>query len=221
MSRLKSNIIYLGLDYKKEILKIVLYNLLIVTIIALSFIFIKQIFIQIFIVLGGVIIDYVVLTSYSSKRKTLLAERNNELIKLISYFKIFIANNNNVYHSLECLIPFSNEWMKGEIQNLLKDMDVDKSILPFKRFASSFESKHIDNVMTSIYQMIEEENNMRLERFSRIFSEIEKEHRQVTIEQRTHSLDLMNNFPLFGAGFISIILTIGVMNIIGGMINGL
>lgn len=221
MPNLKQDIQYLGLDYKKEITKLILYNVILLVLVLSSFFFIKQVFINVFIVLGGITFDYVLITSYSSKRKSVLLERKNDLIKLISYFRIFINNNTSVYHAIESLIPYSSEWMANEISNLLKNIDIDKSVIPFVNFASIFKDKNIENVMTSIYQMIEMENNDRLSRFALIFQEIERNHKKELLSQKSQSLDLINNFPLFGAGLISIILTIGVMNIIGGMINGL
>ena len=220
MGKLKNNIEFLGLSYKKEILKIVLINILIVGLIILSYFLFDQPFVFAIIAVIGLFLDYFLISSYSSKKSRLLRRREDEFVAIISYFKIFISNKNNVYHSLECLKPYASIWMSNEIQNLLDDIDLDKSVKPYIKFASNFKSSVIENVMISIYQMVDEgENESRLNQFTFTFEAFSKEHKEHLIDSKQKSLDTMNMFPLVGAGAMTMILMLSILTVIGDLSN--
>ena len=220
MSKLKNNIDYLGLSFKKEILKIVLINVIIIGLVIGSYFLFDQPFIFIVAAIIGLFLDYFLISSYSSRKQTLLRIREDEFVAIISYFKIFISNKNNVYHSLECLIPYASSWMGNEIQNLLNDIDADKSVKPFIKFASNFNSTIIENVMISIYQMVDEgEGENRLTQFTFSFEQYSKEHMNQLIDSKQKSLDTMNMFPLVGAGAMTMILMLSILTVIGDLSN--
>ena len=220
MSRLKNNIEFLGLSYKKELIKICLIDLGIIGIVVLSYFFFDQPFVYIVAAVIGLFLNYFLFSSYSSKKSRLLRKREDEFVAIISYFKIFISNKNNVYHSFECLKPYASTWMSNEIQNLLDDIDLDKSVKPFVKFASSFKSPVIENVMISIYQMVDEgENESRLNQFAFTFEAFSKEHKESLIDSKQKSLDTMNMFPLVGAGAMTMILMLSILTVIGDLSN--
>ena len=217
---LKKDITFLGLDYKKELLKIFAINLILGGFLAFIIIFSKEIYIIAFGILTVVTFDYILLSSFSSKRKATMRNRKDEFIQLISYFSIYLSNDMNVYHAFECIIPFASEWMRDELKKLLSDIDKDKSIVPYIEFAKKFESSDIENVINAIYQINEDDNVSRLARFDLVFTNLKNINRKEQLDSKGKSLDLLNNLAIFGAGFIAILLTIGVTNIIGGMLNG-
>ena len=220
MNRLKSTIEFLGLSFKKELLKIILINVGLVAFIIAAYFLFNQPYFFIGIAIGGIFLDYFLLSSYSSKKNNLMKEREDEFVSIISYFKIFISNRNNVYHSLECLKPYCSTWMANELQNLLNDMDLDKSVRPFVTFSLNFRSPTIENVMVSIYQMIDEgENTNRLTQFTFTFEQFSKEHKEQLIDSKQKSLDTMNMFPLLGAGAATMILMFSILTVIGDLTN--
>ena len=220
MSKLKNNIEYLGLSYKKEILKIILLNIIIIALVVGAYFLFDQPSVFAVIAVIGLFLDYFLISSYSSKKNRLLRNREDEFVAIISYFKIFISNRNNVYHSLECLKPYASEWMSNEIQNLLEDIDIDKSVKPFVKFASNFNSPTIENVMIAIYQMVDEgESENRLTQFTFTFEQFSKEHKNQLIDSKQKSLDTMNMFPLIGAGAMTMILMLSILTVIGDLSN--
>ena len=98
MSKLKNNIDYLGLSFKKEILKIVLINVIIIGLVIGSYFLFDQPFIFIVAAIIGLFLDYFLISSYSSRKQTLLRIREDEFVAIISYFKIFISNKNILIH---------------------------------------------------------------------------------------------------------------------------
>ena len=87
-------------------------------------------------------------------------------------------------------------------------------------FAKKFNNTVIENVMISIYQMIDEgENIQSLSQFSLLFNEFAKTNEDSLFDKKVKSMDTMNTFPLIGAAAITIILTFGIFSIIGDLIN--
>ena len=220
MKNFKNLCIFLNLDYKKEMTKIVVILIASILISSLLVIFNKMVAINIIFLIAVVVINYLYISRYSSYKQSLLKERENEFISIISYFKIFITNNFNVYSSFESLLPYCSNWMKEAIGNLLKNIDEDKSVQPFVDFARLFNNTIIENVMISIYQMIDEGENVHsVSQFSLLFNEFAKNNEENAFDKKVKSLESLNTFPLIGAAAITIILTFGIFSIIGDLIN--
>ena len=166
------------------------------------------------------LIDYIYLSRYKNLVKKTNDNHNYEFVSLLSYFEIFISNHNNVYRSFEMLIPYASDWMNLRIENLLKEIDLDKSVTPFINFAKNFTYLVIENVMISIYQMVETgENESNLLHFDYVFSSLSNSLITTKIENHEKSIDSLNAFPLIGAGLITITLTLSIIAILGELIN--
>jgi len=170
--------------------------------------------------LGLAFLDYFLLTRYNDKKQVILKQRENELVAVISYFEVYIQNNNNVYQSFAQLIPYCSPWMKDKIETLLAEIDIDKSIQPFINFANNFQQLSSHSLMLSIYQMVDQgENSNQFLQFNVIFDELARNRNKEQIEQKEKSLTNMSTFPLIGAGLITINLTISILSILGDLIN--
>ena len=219
-SSLKANIEFTGLNFKKEILKILLINLILLLAIGAFYYFVRQLVITVFSGIFVLVIDYVLLTNYGSKKRKILAEREAEFIVIISYFEIFISNSNNVYQSFKMCLGYCSNWMREKIEDFLKQIDEDKSVKPFMNFANNFTSPIVGNVMLSIFQMVDQgERGDQMTQFTILFDELSKSHQKDLIEKKKNSLDSMNSYPLIGAGAITILVTFCVVALLGEMIN--
>ena len=215
----RQTIEFVGLSYKKELIKVILVNLISLIGGAVAFLFTKNIVVPIVaaIILG--LMDFFLLTRYGDKKRAILKNRENELIAIISYFEVYIQNNNNVYQSFNQLIPYCSDWMKEKIEELLKQIDEDKTVQPFIDFAHNFQSLSIHSLMLSIYQMVDQgENSEQLIQFNVIFDELAKNRSKEIIDNKEKSLANMSTFPLVGAGLITITLTISILSILGDLI---
>ena len=215
----KQTIEFVGLSYKKEMLKIALVNAVFIFGSAISFILTKNITIPMVAIVILGLVDFFLLTRYSDKKKIILKNRENELIAIISYFEVYIQNNNNVYQSFNQLIPYCSDWMKEKIETLLKQIDEDKTVQPFVDFANNFQSLSTHGLMLSIYQMVDQgENSEQLLQFNVIYDELAKNRNKEIIDSKEKSLANMSTFPLVGAGLITITLTISILSILGELI---
>ena len=211
---------FLGLDMKKELLKLALLDIAVISGALLIYILLKKALVCVIFIVGIMAFDYMYFSALNSKRKKMLNNRNDEFVAVISYFQIFIGNHFNVYSAFEKIIPYCSSWMGGKIENMLREIDADKSVQPFMNFASQFTSSIVGNVMMSIYQMVDEgESNLHLTQFTILFEQLSKTKQVELINKRKDGLDNISIFPLIGAGAITILLTFGIISILGDLIN--
>lgn len=216
----KETIEFVGLSYRKEILKILIINLIFVLGLALLFLLFDYVIYGIVACIGLLAVDYLLLTRYKDKKNYMLKERENELISIISYFEIYLQNKNNVYQSFNLLIPFCSPWMKDKVETFLREIDKDKTVQPFINFANNFKQLASHSLMLSIYQMVDQgESTEQLKQFNIIFDELARNRNKEMVEQKERSLANMSTFPLVGAGLITITLTISILSLLGDLIN--
>lgn len=217
---IKNKIEYCGLSYKSELIKLVLFNIILVIFdIALYFLHFD---LKIILIIGlfGLLINYLLLSRYNDLERKIDEERENEFVTVISYFQIFIANKNNVYQSFNKIIPYCTDWMKDIVGTLLKEIDEDKTVQPFVNFANNFKIKIATNIMLSIYSMIDQgETFEQINQFQVIFEQLYKSKQIENLDNKKRSLSSLASLPLIGAGAITILLTISVISIIGDLIN--
>ncbi len=219
-SKLKETMEFVGLSYKKEILKIVSVNLVFILASILIYLFLDNLIFAIIVVVGLLVLDFFLLTRYNDKKQLLLKSREDELVSIISYFEVYIQNNNNVYQSFMQLIPYASSWMKDKIETLLHEIDNDKTVQPFINFANNFQQLSSHSLMLSIYQMVDQgENSEQLLQFNVIFDELSKTRKKEQVDHQEKALSSMSTFPLIGAGLITITLTIAILSILGDLIN--
>ena len=219
-NKIRETIEFAGLSYQKEMTKITLINIVMLIAGVALYFFLKNIIYSMFVLIALAVLDYVLISQYNDKKKAIIKSRENELIAIISYFDVYIRNNNNVYQSFNLLIPYCSFWMKGKIEELLEEIDKDKTVQPFVNFANNFKNIATQSLMLSIYQMIDQgENSEQLTHFNVLFDEISRNRNQEMVEQKNKALSNMSTFPLIGAGLITISLTISILTILGDLIN--
>ena len=216
---LKETIDFVGLSYKKELLKIILINIALLMGAVLVYLLLDNLIYAIMLFIGLCLLDFFLLTRYNDKKQTILKNRENELVAIISYFEVYIQNNNNVYQSFAQLIPYCSDWMKEKIETMLSEIDQDKTVQPFINFANNFQQLSSHSLMLSIYQMIDQgENSEQLLQFNVIFDELSKNRNKEMVNQQDRALSNMSTFPLIGAGLITVTLTISILTILGDLL---
>lgn len=217
---LKRDIEFIGLTYKKELVKIIIINAILVISLSLAFIFAKTIMV---LLIGLLVIfgaNYFIYFTYSGKKAQLIKDRADEFVHIISYFRIFIRNKNNVYQSFNKLMSYSSDWMKDKIEIMLNAIDSDKSIKPFTDFADRFDLPIARNVMISIYQMIEQgEVSEQLNQFTILFEQMSQTLNDERKDRKTRSFDIVSFMPIIGAGLVTLALTFSMLTIVGDMAN--
>lgn len=211
---------FISANKVKEYVLIAVINIAIIASAIILTIFLKQIMIAFVGLIALVISNYLIINSYIEKKKAILDEREHEFIAIISYFQFFITNSYNVYQAFQSLIAYASPWMEEQIQSLIIEIDNDKSVKPFINFANKFKNNVASNVMMSIYQMVDEgENGLHMYQFSNLFQELSKSQQMDLIDAKERSMGSISSFPLIGAGAITVLLTFGIISVMGDMIN--
>ncbi len=221
MSKLKQNIEALGLSYKSQIAFLIILNVALIGLGVAGYFLLGKVAISAFAIVAIVLFNYVYISRFSSMRKALEKEAANEFISLLSFFKTYLSNGYSVYQSFRELTYFTSGLLLSRIETLLNNIDNDKSIAPFIDFSRQFKSLQIEQLMICLYQMVDEGNNtIYLTQFEYIFSKIREDNLKETLERKVSSMSNCSVFPLIGSALLIVMITFGIVEIIGESMNG-
>lgn len=222
IKRLKEQMLQLGLKPKKELIILLSVDVFLIAVSVIIFVLFKQL---LYVAIGvGLlfIFDLLFLTRYSKRIMAENSENLQEFATIFGYFRIFIHNGYSVYSALKEVSNFASENLKKSLEKLVEDIDKDKSVQPFVDFARQFNEIIIEEMMISIYQLIDDgETSEYLNQFELIFDKFSDLLYQKYLRAKDSRLGLLSSAPLIGSCFLIIVLTLGIITIIGDLINGI
>lgn len=211
-----------GRDPKKAFIILGLFDLLLIA--GAAFLIYKKVSgIIVMVVFGALVIgDYLYIASLIKGKKKDTSGLEKEFVTIFSYFGVYVRNGIPVYNSLEGIIKFSSPEMEEALRNLLSEIDADKSVTPYINFSKNFTSLTIKEVMISVYLMAEEGGSAAyLRQFTTLFDNLANEEKKIEKEKRIGLFSQLTFLPLLGSGVTMIMITVGVVAVIGGLLNGL
>ncbi len=220
MKKLKSRMINLGLSPKKEMSTGLLISLFFIGL-GVASLFLVETYLYLGISLGVMLIfNIFYFTRYSSMEKTQADQAKQDFVSLFTFFKIYLHNGYSVYTALKEIQSFADKQLAMFLSELIHDIDEDKSITPFIRFGRKFNDLVIEEMMISIYQMIDDGSNPSyLSQFDLIFGKISDLTYQKELNKKRNGLASMSTFPLLGSGVLIVMVTIGIVTVMEEMIN--
>lgn len=220
--KFKKRLINLGLNIKKEIFLYVLVIVLTIVASGVLFFFFRNIWLIVAPIGLGIVFTYIYFSRYSSMEEKQKIDNINDFVCLFTYFKTYLKNDYNVYSALKEISAFANPFSLEKFNILISEIDNDKSVEPFIRFAKNYDLLIIEQLMISIYQMIDQGNDSSyMRQFEILFTKLSEEQYQKEVERKNKRLSMLTSFPLIGSGLLIVLISIGVMQIIGDMLNGL
>lgn len=220
--RLKQQMLELGLSPKQEFVILSCVDISLAVISAFAFIFFKQL---LYLAIGVAILfifDLLFLSRYSRQIMAKNSENLQEFATIFGYFRIFLHNGYSVYSGLKEIINFASVSLKRSLEKLINDIDKDKSVQPFVDFAHQFNEIIIEEMMISIYQLIDDgESSDYLNQFELIFDKFSDLLYQKYLRTKDSRLGLLSSAPLIGSCFLIIVLTLGIITIIGDLVSGI
>ncbi len=222
MKKIKNRIINLGLSYRKEITLLMLINVVIIAIGFTVVLFTKKYIAIVFVAVGILLFNYLYLSRYQSLESARKEDNLRDLMNIITFFKVYLKNGLNVYASLKEVSDFANPYLHEKLLFLLHQIDEDKTVQPFINFAHNFDELIIEQLFISIYQMVDEGNDSSyLRQFELIFNKLSNEIYNNEFLKKEKKLTTTTMFPLVGSGLLIVMITIGVVQVIGEMLYGL
>lgn len=220
MKNFKNTLLKLHLSFNKEIIKLLgiagVFAILggVLAVISKSWIYLP------ICIAFGIFVVFYLINTYDSKVAKLNRLNIEEFVHLFSFFRIYIKNGFNVYNALKEITIFANPNLKELLENLINEIDNDKTVKPFVEFARNFDDIIVEEMMISIYQMIDDgEQSNYLNQFEMIFDKFSDILAEKNLKRKDSSLGTLSSAPLIGSCFLIITLTLGVIGILGDMIN--
>ena len=221
MNKLKEKIAKLNLNFQKEMLTLGIIDFILLALgVALYFFNISYLVI-ILVFLGIIVFSFYYLNRYDSMLLKKELALDDEFIEIFSYLKIYIANKENVYKALTNIKEFASPRMLERLDDLTNEIDNDKTIQPFINFARKFKNKVIEEVMIALFELINNGNNEAyLNQFIKIFEDFKNRREIEDKDKRFRLFDTINMMSLVGSGYIMIILSFCVIQLLGEATNG-
>lgn len=221
MKNLRQKIESLSLNFAKEMSILAVVNaLLIGALIAMFFI---NLSILVIIAIGVTIVVFNLF--YLNRYNTMILNKekklDNEFIEIFSYLRIYLYNEETVYTSLKNISEFASPKMKERLEQLLSDIDDDKTVQPFITFARLFQNKVIEEVMIALYEMVNSGNkDIYLNQFIKVFEDFKTRNEEENEEKRYRKFDTLNMLSIVGSGYIMVILALCIVSLLGEATNG-
>lgn len=146
----------------------------------------------------------------------------DEFINVFTYFKIYIKNGLSVYDSFLEIRQYCSPWMYTQIDVLISEIDSDKSILPYMNFAKKFNNNVVEEIMITIFQMVDDGTSYKyISSFTYIFDEFKKNIEQGNVEKANRSMSSKTTLCLIGSAIFTLAIMLGVIGMLGATLNGI
>lgn len=220
MKRLKDKLAFLGLSLKKELLVFLIGSVLFLGL-TVVFVFWRGLgFLTMFPLLGYAGFTFFYFTRYGAMVNRKLDHYRREFVNLFTFFGVFVSDGFTVYRSLEMVREYASDSLAPHFAKLLQDIDEDKSVEPYVRFAGVFRDVSIKEVMLAVYQMVDEgEGGAYIRQFQRLFGRLSDTRHALDEARRLDRLDTLAFLPLCGAGIAMLALTMSVMEVMGDLMD--
>lgn len=221
MKKISSFFISINKKSKNEILK----NSLVLLVVLASTLFFTIYYKSLLFLLIGLcllmVYPLIAYFYYSSIKEKIREELLADFINVFGYLKMYLETGSNVYNSLLHIKNYANKDLSKLIENLIFEIDVDKSINPFINFAKNFNNAMVDQVIINLYHLIDSTNyNDDFKYFDFTFDRLLEENDKLIHEKRKNSLNGKTAFALIGSAVFILGIIVAVISVMGEMING-
>jgi Flp pilus assembly protein TadB len=220
--KLESTMLKMGLSPKKEFVRLAGVDLLFLALGLYLYLEEKQLMSGLGMLLLIVFADYFLLGKAKRLEKSKNEAMENEFVRLFSYCSIYLRDGLPVYHALEEVIRYASPEMQERLRALLQGIDTDKSVTPYIAFATGFASLEIRQVMISLYKIADDGGGEAyLRQFAILFDNLANDKRKNELGKTEGMLNNLCMLPLIDSAMSMILITVGVVVVIGGLVNGL
>jgi len=222
MNRLKERLIRLNISFKKELIRYIIVVLVLAIGFTVAALLSKMWFL--FAIMGVALLGFTFF--YVSRYKSIEDKRRQndllEFVNLFAFFRIYLKNGFNVYVALKEMINFANASLREMLQKLVDEIDEDKSVEPFIRFAKNFNNLLVEEMMVSVYQIIDDgSDSNHLVQFELIYDKFSETLQKERLNAKDKGLANLTVSALIGSAYLITLVTMGIISILGEMMHGL
>lgn len=158
---------------------------------------------------------------YQMKLSQIKRTRNDEFINIFTYFRIYLQNGMGIYKAFHEILEYT-DYLRDDLNQLINEIDADKSFEPYIRFASKFDVDDVEPLMISIYQMVDQGiDSNYLNSFSFQFDKSIETLDSLNKQSFKSNLESKATYALVGAGTFSVALMFGVISLMEAFSNGI
>ena len=220
MNKIKERLIRLNISFNKELVRYIIVVAVLLAIFTVSALLTKTY--PLFIVMGILLslFSYLYFSRYKAMEKKRQQDNLLEFVNLFTFFKIYLKNGYGVYSALQEITKFANSSLKEYMDKLIFDIDEDKTVNPFVNFAHNFNELIVEEMMITIYQMVDDGiNSSHLLQFEIIFDKFSEILYKEQLEAKDRSLSSLTSSSLIGSAYLIVVIAIGVITLLGDMLN--
>lgn len=187
---------WLGLDYKKALVKRISKSLYIL----MFFFFLFVAFKNYFYILLGIIFSFFyykyLYYEIKKKRSSLILIKRRMFPSFVKKILILLRTN-NIYKSLSIMIDFTDEPYKKYLIELVSDIDLNKGISPYTDFAKKLEFDEAMQIMLMIYTFTNvNKSDKHLESLDSLISKLYDNELEEAIEVKKRMLWIYPNYTI-------------------------
>lgn len=135
-------------------------------------------------------------TQLKNKKKNIVTLKRRMFPSFVKKLLILLRTN-NIYNALLKMRNYSDEPIKKYLEQLIKEIDNDKTVKPFTNFANNMEFIEAYQVMTMLYTFSEHSMNRKhLVSLENMISQLYENEIDEYIEQKKRLLWLYPNFTI-------------------------
>lgn len=158
----------------------------------------------------------------NNKFSKLEIRQEEEFIGAINNLRVYLSNGVNVYSAFQSLRAYLKPWFKSKVEVLLTRIDEDKTIAPYIELANNFSNPLVEEMMIAIYQLNESGNGIsELWQFNYLFLRYQTNLIFNKNQKTLRYFEKIALLPLLASGLLVIGIAIGIMGVIGEVINGI
>ncbi|HMM01029.1 MAG TPA: hypothetical protein PKC96_06840 [Bacilli bacterium] len=174
------------------------------------------------IALMSIILLIFMAVSYHHRLKSLKSkDRLASLVYFLSRVRHFLNNDSTIYYALTEANRLSSPMIQEDVKELIYEINLDKSVAPFIKFAHSFKSDLIEEIIIQLYQYENSSSQKNsFNNFFHLFSQFQSIETNERFEHLEQSYATVSFLPMLGGGLLILTLALGVMESIGEIING-
>lgn len=198
---------------KKAYSKVLLISILAVV----SYLLLKNILFPLLIIISYMIIIILKKNETSKITKKIKEKKEYEFANTLGYLLVFLENNFNVYQSLQMAMSFTKDILVDDIDTLINEIDLDKSITPYQNFANKFESNIVYQVVMMIYQLdINGYDAKYLNNFPNLINNLKQSRIENMINSRKMNMSFMTVVPIIALLIVVFVLIFNILIYVGG-----
>jgi hypothetical protein len=183
------------------------------TIGVIYFLLMNDIIVALLLIVASGLVIYILQESVYHKIKNSIKTNEKYFSDLVSFLMVFLDNGFNVFQSLMLCKSYVPTSLELEITTLTDDIQVDKSILPYQKFANKFDSFLVLQISMLLYQLeLEGYNNNTLKRFPPLIIKMRENYNTHQLAKRKEAFGIYSILPIVSLILIIVVFTFVIID---------